>query len=78
MTQIKKFGDGWPMCAVVTDEDTPLTIYCKSLQATYLLDIRQDTRIPLDALLSLGIAQYEEQMQGKKGKSINIKNKIKL
>ena len=78
MTQKNTFGDGWPTCAVIRDDDTPLSIYCKSMQATYLLDVRQDTRIPLDALLSLGVAQFAEQNGKPKGRMVNIKNKIKL
>lgn len=52
------FGDGFPSCAVITDEDTPLTVFLKSMQAQRVLDLRQDTTIDLEVLCRQGQKEF--------------------
>jgi hypothetical protein len=71
------FGDGFPSCVVITDEDTPLTIFIKSMQAQRVLDLRQDTTIDLETLCQLGQrAFYASQKQTEKDRKTYVRKPI--
>ena len=54
------FGDGFPSCAVITDDDNPLTVYLKSLQAERVLDTRAKPIIDLETLCQQGQREFEQ------------------
>lgn len=78
MNKKHAFGDGYPICARVTDADTPLIVYCKAMKAAYLLDARQDCSVPIEVMISVGEKEFK-QREGiaEKGK-VQVKNKIQI
>jgi hypothetical protein len=55
------FGDGFPSCAAITDEDTPLTVYLKSLQAERVLDARTNAFVDLETLCQQGQREFTQR-----------------
>jgi hypothetical protein len=71
------FGDGFPSCAVITDKDTPLTVFIKSMQAQRVLDLRQDTTIDLEVLCRQGQKEYyASQMKAEKDRNTYVRKPI--
>lgn len=76
MNKTHTFGDGYPLCARVTDEDSPLTVYCKAMKATYLLDARQDCAVPIEVMVSLGEKEFKQREGIAEKGNVQVKNKI--
>lgn len=72
-----KFGDGFPSCAVITDEDTPQTIFFKSLMAERILDIREKNHLDLESLCRQGMVEFfAKQEQTKKTNTEYVRKPI--
>lgn len=78
MTKIHTFGDGYPLCARVTDNDTPLTVYCKAMKATYLLDARMDSSVPIEVMVGLGEKEFKQREGIAEKGNVQVKNKIQI
>lgn len=76
MNKTHTFGDGYPLCARVMDEDTPLIVYCKAMKATYLLDTRQDCSVPIEVMVSLGEKEFKQREGIAEKGNVQVKNKI--